>query len=205
MGEARLVTLENGSAARLTANSVLIPIDELPLAEIARAKKSCLDAAVAKAGELFGAGQNLTVRDLNASDMSYTNNIMTETSNATANQWNAMAFGAFTVSTGTVIGIYGLKLVVIHDGTIDEMPISGVRIEVGGARIAQWNVQTLNDITSASSTGASVAYGGITRTPIVVAEDISVTIYEYTETASTVYDPVWLGVAVEKEGRTLKP
>ena len=188
----------------VSITSLLIPIDEFGVMSD-KYRDATIVAAVEKAEALFGVGQRLTVRDLNGSDMSYTANIMTETSNATANAWNAMAFGAFTVATGTVVGIYGLKLYVVHDATIDFCPITGVRIDVGGARVAQWHVQSLDQNTSAASVAPTRAYCGITKSPVVAGEDITVTIYEYTRTASTVYTPCWLGVTVEKEGITLRP
>ncbi len=189
----------------ITINSLLTNVAEIVPEEIDFYRNACAKAALQKAVALWGSQQSLTIRDLNGSDMSYTNNIMTETSNATANQWNAMAFGAFTVSTGTVIGIYGVKLSAILNATIKQLPITGIRIEVGGARVAQWHIQTLEQTSNAATATAYRAVAGITTSPIIVSEDITVTIYEYTRTASTVYKPVWLGVAIEKEGRTLKP
>ncbi len=190
---------------QVTVNSLFLNSKELKEGTVDAIRTACLLAALEKAVELFGPGQRFTIRDLNATDMSYTNNIFTETSHATVNQWNAMAFGAFTVATATVLGIYGLKLGVVNDATIDFMPVTGVRIDVGGARIAQWHVQCLDMMASGACDSPVYALAGVTKSPIIVAEDITVTIYEYTRTASTVYTPVWLGIAVEKEGVTLKP
>jgi hypothetical protein len=202
------ITLNNmykQNGGPVTISSVLTGIPSTKPETVDAIRNAAILAAVNKAYELWGGAQSLTVRDLNGSDMSYTNNIMTETSNATTNQWNGMAFGAFTVATATVIAIYGVSLGWIEDGTIDECPITGVRIEVGGSRHAQWNVQCLDQHNSAASTAPLIPIAGVTRSPIIVAEDITVTIYEYTRRASVAYDPVWLGVAVEKQGVTLKP
>lgn len=202
------LTLQNmfkQAGGPVTVSSVLVPDKSLKPETVDAIRNACMLATVNKANELWGAGQLLTIRDLNGTDMAYANNIMTETSNAVANQWNAMAFGAFTVPTATVIGIYGITLGWIEDGTIDECPITGIRIEVGGSRHAQWNVQTLDQHNSAASTAPLIPIAGVTRSPIVVAEDITVTCYEYTRRASSAYDPVWLGFAVEKQGVTLKP
>lgn len=190
--------------ANLVIRSLLNPIATLSKGEIAKYREACESATIAKAQALWG-NQNITIRDLNASDMSYTNNIFTETSNATVNQWNAMAFGAFSVAQSTCIGIYGLKIAVVHDATIDFAPITGVRIDVGGARVAQWQTQTLDTYASGAVSTATYSMTGITKSPIVVGETLTVTIYEYTRTASTVYVPCWLGVTVEKEGITLRP
>lgn len=187
----------------VTINSLLIPADEITERRRDACRNKAYKDAVARALEVFGLGQKLTVRDLNALDMAYTNNIFTETSNATANTWNAMAFGAFTIARGTVIAIYGVKIYVVHDATIDFMPITGIRIDVGGKRLAQFHVQSIDQNTSAASVAPTRAYAGFTLEPIIVSEDLTVTIYEYTRTASTVYTPCWLGVAVEKEGITL--
>lgn len=200
-----LVPLPNGQQARVTIRSLLLPVDELKPGTIDAVRNACEMAAMDKAVQLWGEAQSLTIRDLNALDMSYTYNIITETSNASANAWNAMAFGAFTVATGTVLGIYGIKLHCALDGTVDLLPITGIRIDVGGARVAQWHVQSLDQNTDAASTSPFHGYAGITKSPVIIGEDIQVTMYEYTRTASTVYDPIWLGCAVEKTGRTLKP
>jgi hypothetical protein len=193
---------QNGGPVEIL--SVLCPqIPGIKDEVIEAVRNATIVAAVNKAAEKW-LGQKLTVRDLNASDMSYTNNIFTETSNATANAWNAMGFGSFTVATGTILGIYGLGLSVVHDGTIDYFPITGVRIEVGGARVAQWHVQSLASISSGATTAQQNVHFGITKSPIIVQEDLTVTIYEYTRTANTVYEPCWLGVTVEKLGITLR-
>lgn len=189
----------------VTIRSLTIPADELKPEAVDAIRNACENAAVAKAVELFGLAQDLTIRDLNAADMAYANNIFTETSNATVNQWNAMAFGAFTVARSTVLGIYGLKIQHLPDGTIDFPPITGVRIEVGGARVAQWHTQQSDTYTSAASTAPLLAIPLLTKSPIVIGEDITVTIFEYTRVLSTVYVPVWLGVTVEKLGTTLRP
>ena len=59
--------------------------------------------------------------------------------------------------------------------------------------------------SSAANTAPMHPAGGVTKSPIIVAEDITVTIYEYTKTATTIYAPIWLGVVCEKQGVTLKP
>ena len=189
----------------VSVSSILIPETSLKPETVDAIRNAAVLAAVNKASDLWGVGQPLTIRDLNGTDMAYANNIMTETSNAAANAWNAMAFGAFTVPTATVIAIYGVAIGWIMDATIDEMPISSIRIDVGGSRHAQWNTQVIDQISSAANTAPMIPRVGITRSPIVVGEDITVTIYEYTRRASQAYDPCWLGVAVEKEGVTLKP
>lgn len=205
MGKFSLDSMLVQNGGPVTISSLLINKEELKSETIDAIRNAALLAAVDKASELWGPEQALTIRDLNGTDMSYAANIFTETSNAGANAWNAMAFGAFAVPTAVVIAIYGVKIGVVWDGTILILPITGIRFDVGGSRVAQWNVQTLDQSGNASSTTPTAFLGGVTRSPIIVAEDITVTIYEYTRTASTVYDPVWLGVAVEKQGVTLKP
>lgn len=200
-----LISLKNGKVANVMINSLLIPHDEIKIETVEAIREACRLSCLEKAVGLFGEGQKLTIRDLNATDLSYTNNIFTETSNAAANAWNAMAQGAFTVARGTVLGIYGIKIFVLHDGTIDFCPITGIRIDVGGGRVAQWNVQAIDQNTSANSISPIVGYAGITKSPIIMQEDVTVTPYEYTRTASTVYTPCWLGCAVEKLGLTLRP
>lgn len=184
--------------------SIFLPANQLKSEVVDAIRNACENAVLAKARELWG-DIGVTLRDLNAADMAYANNVFTETSNATINQWNAMAFGAFTVARATVIGIYGLMVQVIHDATIDFPPLTGVRVDVGGARVAQWHTQSIDTYSSAANTAPLYAIAGVTKSPIVVGEDITVTIFEYTRTASTVYVPVWLGVTCEKTGTTLRP
>ena len=198
-------TMFKQNGGPVSISSVLIPMDQLKQETVDAIRNAAVLAAVNKAFELWGRGQMLTVRDLNGTDMAYANNIFTDTSNAGANAWNAMAFGAFTVPTATVIAIYGVAMGWILDGTIDECPITGIRIDVGGSRQAQWHLQCLDQIGSAAVTWAMTPRAGVTRSPVVAAEDITVTMYEYTRRASQVYSANWIGVAVEKEGVTLKP
>jgi hypothetical protein len=198
-------TMFKQNGGPVSISSVLIPITELKAETVDAIRNAAVLAAVNKAFELWGRGQTLTVRDLNATDMGYTNNVFTDTSNGTANQWNAMACGAFTVPTATVIAIYGVAMGWITDATIDECPITGIRIDVGGSRQAQWHLQCLDQICSAASTTPMTPRAGVTRSPIVAAEDITVTPYEYTRRLSVAYSSIWMGVAVEKEGVTLKP
>lgn len=189
----------------VTISSILINKKDLRPETIDAIRNATIVAAVNKAVELWGPEQALTVRDLNGTDMAYAANIFTETSNAGANAWNAMAFGAFTVPTATVIGVYGVDLSFVPDGTIVVLPITGIRFDVGGSRVAQWHCEILSQAGIAGNTSILVPTGAVTKSPIIVAEDITVTIYEYTKTASTVYAPIWLGVSIEKQGVTLKP
>ncbi len=193
------------SGGPVSISSILTPVELLKPEAIDAIRNAAVVAAVNKAADLWGQRQPLTIRDLNGTDMAYANNVMTETSNAGANAWNAMAFGAFTVPTATVIAIYGITLNANWAVAIPELPITGIRIDVGGSRHAQWNIQGLDQKAAAASTFPTRGLSGVTRSPVIVAEDITVTIYEYTRNASDAYDIVWLGVAVEKEGVTLKP
>jgi len=93
----------------------------------------------------------------------------------------------------------------IMNGTISECPISGIRIEVGGSRHAQWMTQCIDQTSSAANTAPMRPIAGVTRSPVIAAEDITVTPYEYTRRISSAYSAIWMGVAVEKEGITLKP
>ncbi len=205
MNAFNLTNMYKQAGGPVTIASILIPTKMLKEETVDAIRNATIVASVNKAYELWGAGQKLTIRDLNGTDMAYANNVMTETSNAGANAWNAMAFGAFTVPTATVIGIYGVMLSAPWSATVVQLPISGIRIDVGGSRHAQWNVQTLDRQSIAASSVPTEGLAGVTRSPIIVAENLTVTIYEYTRFASDAYDPVWLGIAVEKEGVTLKP
>lgn len=199
------IFLKNGRTADVEIDSQFIARDEVRIETLDALRNACVNAALEKAVDIFGEKQALTVRDLNGTDMSYTNNIFTETSNASANAWNAMAQGAFTVARGTVLGIYGLKVYTVLDATIKQCPITGIRFDVGGGRVAQWHIQTIDTCANAAVSASTRAYMGVTKSPIIMQEDITVTPYEYTRTASTVYTPIWLGVAVEKVGLTLRP
>ncbi len=199
------VPLPGGKRANVSIVSLLIPTDEF-LPQIDRTRQDCMTAGLSRAVEVFGEGQRFTIRDLNASDMGSPLNVFTETSHATISQWNAMAnCNAFTVARATVLCIYGIKIYTLSDAAILFAPITGVRIDVGGARIAQWQVQSIDQYIPATSTTTTRGYCGVTMSPVVVSEDITVTMFEYTRTASKVYTPVWMGMAIEKEGVTLKP
>ena len=196
--------LSNGSFANLAIQSLFINISELKGEAVDAIRNACEVGCLERAVKLWPDAE-LTSRDLNAADMAYANNVFTETSNATINQWNAMAFGAFTVPTATVIGIYGMKMQVIPDATLQFPPITGVRIDVGGARVVQWHTQTIDTYVDSAGVTPVTFPAGITKSPIIVGETLQVTIFEYTRTASTIYVPCWLGVTVEKVGITLRP
>lgn len=200
-----LVALPNGKKANLAIRSLLVPGAELKQETIDAIRNSAEILALQTAVDRWGESQELTVRDLNGADMAYANNVFTETSNATINQWNAMAFGAFTVARGTVIGIYGLRMQVILDATLQFPPITGVRVDVGGARVVQWHTQCIDSYVDGASTAPLVVIAGFSKSPVIAQEDVTVTIFEYTRTASTIYVPVWMGIAVEKVGLTLRP
>ncbi len=200
-----LRTMYKQAGGPVTVSSVLLNMDQLKPETVDAIRNSALIAAVNKAYELWGRGQSLTIRDLNATDMGYTNNVFTDETNATANQWNEMATGAFTVPTATVIAIYGIAIGYELNGSDTEMPLTGIRIDVGGSRHAQWHLQALDILSSGAVTAPVIARPGITRSPIIVGEDITVTMYEYTRTTGMEFDPCWLGVTVEKQGVTLKP
>ena len=188
----------------VTLSSMFINISELKPGVVDAIRNTCVLAAVSKAVDLWGRNQPLTIRDIVPLDMAYATNEFTEISGGAA-AWNIMAFGPFTVPTATVIGIYGLKLSAIMDATMQLLPITAVRIDVGGSRHAQWDVETLNVTLDSAGVATTYPLGGVTKSPIIVAEDITVTISEYCRTAynGTVYYPVWLGVCVEKQGVTL--
>lgn len=202
---AKLYTLSNGQRAKVTIESLFVPRDELQQEVIDAIRNATRNSCLRLAMDLWGSKQRVTARDLVASDMSYTNCVFTETSNATANAWNAMAFGPFTVADATIIGIYGLKVVYVLNSTILRSPITGVRLEVGGARIAQWHVQGIDYSANGATSTPYRAYAGFSKSPVIAQEKMPMTCYEYTRTASTAYDPCWLGVVVEKEGLTLRP
>jgi hypothetical protein len=168
-------------------------------------RNNAIVTAVQKASVLFGPTQALTIRDLNGNDMGYIYNVMTETSNASINAWNEMGVGSFIVAPSTVIAIYGVGISLVPDGTNPRIPITGIRIVVEGSLVVQWNIQSLDLIGSACGTSPMAQKSGISLAPIIAAEGIVVTTYEYTRAANIAYDLVWLGVIVEKQGVTLKP
>ena len=196
-------TMFKQNGGPVSISSVLIPMDQLKQETIDAIRNAAVLAAVNKAFELWGRGQTLTVRDINGTDMQYTNNIFTETAVAVAG-WQPMACGAFTVPTATVLAIYGIAIGWQLNAAVP-LPITGIRIDVGGSRQAQWNVQCLSQWATGAVVAPLVPRAGVTRSPIVAAEDITVTPYENSRGVATVYEPYWLGVAVEKEGVTLKP
>ncbi len=206
MGRFDINTMLKQNGGPVTISSLLIPFFAIKPETIDAIRNATIVGAVNKASELWGPEQALTCRDLFGVEMGYpVPGDMVETSNA-ALGWQAMAFGAFQVPVATVIGIYGVILGFAYGAAIFRLPITGIRFDVGGSRVAQWNVQTLDTgYSTAAMTDALQPQGGVTKSPIIVAEDITVTIFEYVRTAATIYNPVWLGVTVEKQGVTLKP
>jgi hypothetical protein len=195
----------NKNGGPVTIKSLFVPEANTTKEIVEATRNTAIVVAVQKANELFGDKQALTIRDLNGSDMGYIHNIMTETSNRSANAWNVMGSGSFTIAAATVIAIYGVAISFVQGGNNTRIPITGIRIDVGGSRIAQWNVQGLDQIINASVTSPLTPKFGISLSPIIVSEYLTVTLYEYTRIATTIYDLLWLGVTVEKQGVTLNP
>ncbi len=205
MPKIEAVLLPSGRRAMLVIESVLAPADELKEETRDAIRNACKTLCLERAVELWGETQDLTARDLDALDMAYASNIFTETSNAVVPQWNVMAFGAFTVARGAVMGIYGVKLAYLPNATVLRLPITGIRINIGGSDIVQCQVQKIDQLDNAANTTPLRPYMGFFKMPIIISEDITVTISEYSRTASTAYEPIWAGIMVEKAGRTLRP
>ena len=198
------VLLPSGLSIPVAIKSVFIPGVDLKQETIDAIRNATETQCLEKAAERWGQGQIVTVRDLNGTDMGYPNNIFVETSNAGANAWNAMAVGPFVIALGTIIGIYGLRLGHLQAAAVSFAPITGVRIDVGGARVAQWMTQCVDSYGAGTSLGKEFL-AGFTKSPIVAQETMTVTIFEYTRTATQLYNPVWAGVVIEKLGITLRP
>jgi len=142
-----------------------------------------------------------------------------ETTGASIDAWNAstVASGAAQTRDNTVIALYGIQPIALENeagvyawGAADvSPPVTAVRVLVGGARVAQYDLSFLIKAmaqTADLATGSEV-YGNLNKhdtgymaSPLVIVGPKTVEIDYWEVTASLDFQIAWLGVVVEAAG-----
>ena len=188
------------AAGNPTMMSVLVPVAQMPLERIDGIKAAAIKKLLQLAEEAMP-GKKLIIRDLTPQDLQATNNEWTETS-GTDNTW------ADTTITGTLaddrwVAIVGLKILSGHLTP----PISALRFDVGGSKVAVWDLYKAFASYILTTSGA-VQHNNpecITEGPIIITKNTPFTISEYVIEATTAYKAAFLGFVCEAEGKTIKP
>lgn len=164
--------------------SILMPADLMPPDSvkplIARAVEEVEALAVSRLK-----GARVTVRDLLPSDLGLTNDVWYETTGATANQWENSDVADKEIADNTFVCIWGLTVL------SDEPSVSAVKLKVSNAVKAIWALDKLvpRDVKV-----------GIADSPIIITQNMKVTIQHYVKTANAGIEIAFDGCVVEKEG-----
>ena len=160
---------------------------------------------------------DLIARNLVASDFPGDSNndwleITLTADNAYANSANG---DGTAIADETFIGIYGFKQILHEevngeDGS-DTPTMTTIRLTVGGTLVAQWDMNSTFvgmgiSATPATTLGPTVKHmTAIVESPVIITQNQTLTVafYEIENTLDTIV--AFLGIVVEKVGRTLNP
>lgn len=206
------MTMQRERPPKVLINSFLIPEDQLSLQRRRQLRQSAIDAALREARDAQG-DQDWVVRDLVPSDMpNLANNNWAEATGGT-NTWNNSAFASGgTTAANTFMAVFGAQFI-FSDALAASAAIgaanpavTGLRITVGGKRVRQWNLYNIWRPTMLAGTPTN-AYGpaplfpvGYAGSPVVITEQISVTVAFYELTTTVDFAVALLGYVVEKAG-----
>jgi hypothetical protein len=160
--------------------------------------------------------ERLISRSIVPTDLALTNARWTETSGTSANAFTNTSISSNTVADDRYVGIWGVRLftpmsTVDNDASLAALeqmqyPISILRIDVGGTRVAQWDLYPLMSIQiDLAESHAFRPISGLTLTPVLIGPNKSVTISEYVTVSTALYTLGLEGVVVEPEGLILRP
>jgi len=172
----------------VATRSILVPIHLVPVDKI----DGIREATIKKREEIAGRdlpGDKLITRDLMPSDLGLTNEVWYETTGATANQWEDSAIAANNIADNVFVCIWGVT------DLSDEPAVSALRITVGGAKVAIWNLDKMIQM---------VHKAGTTLSPIIITQNTPITIEHFVKVANAGVEIAFDGCVVEKEGINLK-
>lgn len=189
--------------ANVSTRSVIIPSDRMPAGAIHSLRMSAIEQVEEVAARAMGQGTTLTTRDLQPEDIGYTNQEFTETS-GTDNSWTDTDISSKSIADETFLVIWGVQMLI--PGTV-QLPISAIRFVIGGGRVAQLSLYGMQQPHSPDAAEAGIfrPITGMFLSPIVITQNSVLTIQEYNVIASTAYQMVFEGVAVEREGKLISP
>jgi len=184
-----------------TIVSILTPKDEIPVERLDGIKSAAIRMLLQKAEEALP-GKKLVIRDLTPQDLGLTNNEWTETSGSTDNAWDDISVANKTIEDNRFVAIVGCRVLSGHTTP----PISALKFTVGGSEVARWEVTKAFNTYTLTTSGAvqhenPVCY---TEGPIIITQNMSLTISEYVIETATAYKLAFIGYVCEPEGKTLK-
>lgn len=191
-----------------TIESSLIPTDELRRERVDELRRAAKYAAYLKAREAYPTAR-LVCRMATPQDFEQTNNEWGDTTGSSADAWEDHLVASKVIDDGKFLAIYGCRYFSFQAPA--SLAISALLFSVGGAKVAQWD---LYPIIMAYNVGAGTAAGekaflkppaGITESPIIVSEKITLDMDQWVATASTAFVLSLDAYVVELEGLTLKP
>jgi len=164
--------------------SVLMPVDLLPPG----GPQLLIDAAINKVEKTAVdrlKGARVTVRDLLPSDLGLTSDVWYETTGSSANTWEDSDIADKEIADNTFVCIWGVTILT------DEPSVSAVKIKIANATKAIWALDKL------AEREAKVA---VAKTPIIITQNMKVTIQHYVKMANAGIEIAFDGCVVEKEG-----
>jgi len=150
--------------------------------------------------------QKLVVRDMTAQDLEVANIEWAGT--GVADAWGDHdQVAAATIDDGKFVAIYGCRMMEVH--LADTLPVTAFKFIVGGSEVARWDLYKMyaatgDGVTLTAIVQALMPVGVITESPIVISENMTITIEQWGGNA-TAYTLALEGVVVELERKTLKP
>lgn len=191
----------------LTTRSTLIRLDELKPERVDGIRKAAQNKLQEVAEAALGRDKRLILRDLLPTDLGLDNNEWTEAAGATDNAWDDTSVAEKSIADNRFVAIIGCRFVEL----VAAIPISVVKFTVGGALTAMWNLYplwvpyTIGEGTATGEIAVFKTIAGITESPIIISQNIALTIAEYVLETTTTYKLAFEGFVVEPEGKTLKP
>lgn len=187
--------------------SVLRPVQWIPVNRLDSMYKSTIKKLVEIAQNDLP-GMDLTVRDLLPSDLpGFTNNEFVEQS-GTDNQWAATTGGDGTaIANETFLALTGFSVLTprAHD---EDHVVTAMRTTVGAATVSQVTLYNTSPVINTGTAageflGSPATLGGVLETPVLARANQTITIEEYTVTATTEYLMAVCGLVCEKAGKTI--
>ena len=153
--------------------------------------------------------KDITIRDLKPDDFPGTtdgvNDYVQETA-GTADTYTASALAAGTaIADETFLALMGLAITTVELDTASPRA-AGLRIIVGGSRVAWWNMYPIIRYQSAIGTEVGGSMNktdemyGFALTPVIVSQNQTLEIQEASNSAAA-YDWNWVGLCAEPVGR----
>lgn len=143
-------------------------------------------------------GVALIVRDLSALDIGGSNRHWNQQVAVTNNSWVTSTFSAGTVTDNVFVAILGIAALSPQGGA------SGIRIDVGGARVAEWDLQKMLMPYGVEGSAMDTGRYGFARSAVLAGQNKQVTLTYYVRAATNIDNvPVenpLIGIAVEPVG-----